>query len=245
MKIILRTTENKIMPRGFENLSKTKTKEEKVEKEKEYKYDAIVTLSGAMKKHEKLGWRTTAYSEGDAFGALGGRIRIIATEYLYKKGNVAKNILTVTGKPKYLENEPAEIMAESEVMKKELIGRGIPEEAVFVEKTSKNTKQNFEELFKMAKANNWGKILIITNRYHVPRAEAFCKDFQEKNIAYKNIKTDFISAEDVLIEQEPRWKELIEKAYAHPEMIKRMENEIKGLEALKKSEYRSIQEKKN
>ncbi|MDD4994900.1 MAG: YdcF family protein [Patescibacteria group bacterium] len=217
--------------------------ETNVEKENKYRYDAIITLSGAMRKHEKFGWRTTAYSEGDAFGALGGRIRVIATEYLFKKGDTAKNVLTVTGKPNYLESEPPETPEESELMKKELVGRGIPEESIFVEKVSKNTKQNFEELFRIAKENFWNHILIVTNAYHVPRSEAFCKKFQKDNPIYSDVDVDFISAEDVLIEQEPRWKELIDKAYAHPEMIKRLENEMKGLEALKSSQYSSIQEK--
>lgn len=220
------------------------TKEKDIEKEK-YKYDVIVVMGGGIREKGRGGtkrWRTTSYGEGDDYGSLGARARVIAAEYLYEKGNVAKNILTTTGKPKYLDwdlNAPAE----SEVMKDELAQRGLPENLIFIDDKSKNTKENIEEIFKIAKEHNWKKLLILSNDYHLLRIREFCKKIQE-GMGATDLQIDFESAEGVLKEYDPKWGNFIERAYESPGMFKRIENEKRGLEALKKEKYKSIQEKK-
>jgi uncharacterized SAM-binding protein YcdF (DUF218 family) len=214
------------------------------EKAKEYKYDVIVTLGGGIRKHEKRGWRTTNYSESDNYGALGSRVRIIATEYLAEKGNVAENFLTTTGKPNYLENEP-DAPGESEIGKKELISRGIPEEKIFLENESKNTKQNIENVLKIALDHNWKKILILSSNYHIPRIKALYEKAIAENKDYEDITIDFQGAEDVLTAVDPRWQKYIDQANSLEEMKKREENEKKGVDILKSGKaYSSIQETK-
>lgn len=140
------------------------------EKEKQFRYDVVVTLGGGIRRHEK-GWHTTNYSEGDDYGTLGSRARIIATQYLYEQGDVAENYLTTTGKPKYLEEDP-EAPRESEIGRKELLERGLPPEHVFIENESKTTKQNIANVLKIAKEHSWHKMLIVSSNYHIPRIKA-------------------------------------------------------------------------
>jgi hypothetical protein len=213
------------------------------EKNKGYKYDVIAVLNGGIRKHRK-GWRTTNYSESDDYGSLGSRARMIAAGHLFQKGDLAENFFVTTGKTNYLENEP-DAPGESEVAKEELVKRGIPEENIFLENESKNTKQGIIGILKAALGHGWKKILILSSDYHMPRVKALCEKIVAENGDYEAIDIDYQGAETFLTEVNPKWKKYIEQANNLEGMKTRIENEEKGLRDLESGSYRSVQEKQH
>jgi len=190
-----------------------------------YKYDVAVVLGGGFKEHGDRK-KTTVYSEGDANGALGARARIIAAEYIYKKGNVARNFLVATGK--------------EHVEAQELISRGIPQELVYIEDNSGNTQENIVNLLRKAKEMAWERILILSSDYHIPRIRALYGQFlKEHEQEYMGLQIDFQGAEDILVETKPKWKKYVAQAYVLDEMVKRQKNEAKGLDDIKAGKYNS------
>ena len=233
-----------------ENLSNVENKNVENKQEK-LKYDAIVIFGGELikkgeenkKKYGNNEYRSTNYSDEAVYGALGDRVRIIAGDYLFRDGK-GKYVLAVGGKPKCPENESSDMPARSEVIKDELINRGVPEENIFADVISQNTKQNIEEILKISIKKGWKKLLLISNRYHIPRISAFINEIKNTNDEFKKIEIDFQDAEEVLEKHNKHWIPLIKKAYASEEMERRKINEQKGLKALRSGEYNSDQDKK-
>jgi len=95
------------------------------------KKTAIVILGGGLKKDADGRWRTTNYDEsGDNFGVSGDRLRVVAANYLYK--NNQEQLIIASGGKGQLKNIPG-APAVSEVLKRELIELGVPEEKIIEE----------------------------------------------------------------------------------------------------------------
>lgn len=70
-----------------------------------------------------------------------------------------------------------EPLPEAVAMKNYLIAKGIPENSIFQDPDSFNTKQNLMNAAKLlGQVNSPKKVLIVTSDYHVPRALALAKD---------------------------------------------------------------------
>lgn len=70
-------------------------------------------------------------------------------------------------------DEPA---PEGDVMRKLLIMEGIPEEQVFSDPTSADTKENIRNAWAILKEKGCERPLIVTSDYHLPRALAIARD---------------------------------------------------------------------
>lgn len=51
-----------------------------------------------------------------------------------------------------------------------LIEKGVDPERLLCENDSQNTRESAEEVVEMAMAREWGRILLVTSSYHLPRA---------------------------------------------------------------------------
>jgi len=71
------------------------------------------------------------------------------------------------------DNEPA---TEASVMKEVLMNSGVPEQAIFVEDASYNTKQNLENARAIMEAQGFESAIVITSDYHVERALWLARD---------------------------------------------------------------------
>lgn len=65
---------------------------------------------------------------------------------------------------------------EAQAMREYLLGQGVPEERVFTDDQSFNTRQNIENAHRIMQEQGMNSALVVTNAYHVPRAKALCRD---------------------------------------------------------------------
>ena len=79
--------------------------------------------------------------------------------------------VVVTGARGGKEPEP-----EGDVMRRVLIGMGVPEEMVISDPLSTDTKQNIRNGWAILKEKGCEKPLIVTSDYHLPRALAIARD---------------------------------------------------------------------
>jgi hypothetical protein len=201
------------------------------------KKTVIVVLGGGLKK-TKTGWSTTNLNnKGDLFGVCGDRLRILATGVLYNiLSNRKNNILIIAsgGKGQYCGiNSPVL----SKIIKKELVEIGIPSNLIVKESNSNNTYGQLKESSKIFKKKKISAIMIVSNRYHLPRIKAFIKsDSKLKEIYGKIFKLK--SAEDILIASDPKkWRSFISNVYASKSMKKRIILEKEGINKIKKGTY--------
>lgn len=195
---------------------------------------AIYILGGGLIK-ENNKWRTTNFNDGDNFGAMGDRLRIDAAYVLYKKNS---NLILITscGKGQYKDIPDAPTVAE--VMKQELIELGIEDSKILKEEKSGNTWRQLQELKNIIKNNNLDKIYILSNRHHLPRVQAM---IEVDNVLYEMLKRqviELVSAEEVLIENNPdKWTTDIDNAYQTEAMKKRLDLEAQGVMQIREGIY--------
>jgi len=200
------------------------------------KKNAIVILAGGLKK-EKGKWRTTNFQEGDNFGATGDRLRVLAGACLFKsrpQSFIVASGSAVRGQHKNIKGIPHI----AEVIKKELIGLGVPGERILTETRSNNTFEQLLEIKKILKRNKYGKIFIVSNEWHLPRIRAFIKYRPELKPLKNNPIIQLKSAEAVMTKSEPvKWKKLISSVYKSRAMRERVKIERKGIKDIKAGKY--------
>jgi len=127
----------------------------------------------------------------------------------------------------------------SEVIKKELIELGIPEERIIEEKNSGNTYQQLEELKKIVREMKLNGIKIISNDWHLPRIKAMIEMFDELKELKKLRKIELAGAEKIVLEYDREtWLEIIREAYKSEGLKKRIELEQKGIKDIKEGKYK-------
>lgn len=202
------------------------------------KIDVIVILGGGLKK-DKNGWRTTNFDEGDNFGGLGDRLRVVAAEFLAREN--PKVIVVVSGGRGQL-RKVVGAPTVSEVLKKELMALGVAPERIIEKNNSNNTYQQLKELIKVLNGRGFSKIGIISNRHHLPRVQAmveFIPDLKSLKDLLLIGNLELLSAEDILLDFDPNsWKDLISRAYASEAMQKRIELENQGVAQIKAGTYK-------
>lgn len=198
---------------------------------------AIVILGGGLKKDANGRWRTTNYDEpGDNFGVSGDRLRVVAAGYLYK--NNPKQIIIASGGKGQLKDIP-DAPTVSEVLKKELMELGVPEEIIIEEKKSGNTYQQLQEIKKIIKDKGLKNISLLSNEWHLPRIKEMIETMPELKEIFNLTKVEFLSAEKICLEYDKEaWQETIEQAYKSEGLKERIEREQKGVQDIKEGKYK-------
>ncbi len=96
--------------------------------------------------------------EGDGFN------RINKTVQLYKDD--WSKLIVISGGL----NNPAGGSYPAKIMKKELIKFKIPDKNIILENDSQNTKEQAENIIKLAVKNKWKRIIMVASSYHQYRA---------------------------------------------------------------------------
>jgi uncharacterized SAM-binding protein YcdF (DUF218 family) len=99
---------------------------------------------------------------------------------LYKQG-LAKLIITTGGVKKDEQD-----LCEAEFQKDYLVKKGVPQEIIFAENTSTNTKENAENTYELIKKNKISSknIILVSKTYHARRLYmTFRKVFPQSNIS--------------------------------------------------------------
>ena len=199
---------------------------------------AIVILGGGLIK-EVGKWRTTNFDEGDKFGALGDRLRVIAGSYLYQD-NPEQIVIASGGRGqvKIGSGEPAT----ATVIKKELEELNVPADKIVKATKSKNTCTELIELQRIVKEKKIKAIIIISNKYHLPRLKAmveYCSELSGLKRRLVVSELVFKSAEEIVIKHDVKiWQKIIAKAYNSQAMKERIKLEKKGVEDIKAGRYK-------
>jgi len=196
---------------------------------------AIFILGGAL---NQVGgrWRTTGFQDGDEFGVTGDRLRVIAAEYLYQD-NPDLKIIVSGGRGQY--QGRSEMPTIAEVLKQELIERGVPSGNIILEDKSGNTWEQLQALKSLLAQKKINDVAIISNEYHLPRIKAMIEnlDLGLAQMLQEN-KIKLLAAEQVLVERKPEWKKEIDEAYQLPGMAERIALEQKGVQDIKEGKYK-------
>lgn len=209
--------------------------------------DAIFVLSARARKAPKRerGYTTTAYSDSDPFGTLGGKARVLAVAEVSHYFPETKIVTTTQGL-----DESGKLVIDAGLMAEELKHLGVPEERIIRETKSTNTLTELQEAVKLIATNNFSFSVILTSDYHIPR----CKKMYERLAALSNpsdetfrrslekVKNEnfgvvFAAAETILPLRSPHYATLIEKAHQTTEYAKRLNFEREGIAAIEKGTY--------
>lgn len=205
---------------------------------------AIIILSGGMKRGNDGSWVSTDLIETDKnILSPGGKIRVIAVSYLYKK-NPRQYIYATGGQGYDINIQGVKHPNLSKIIKDELIELGVSPKKIIRENKSNNTYQQLQAVDKIAKKESFEIIIIVSVKYHLPRIKAMIEHRPELSFLNSILKSNKLilqSAEEILIKYNPeKWKQLIEKVYKTPKMKEIIKQEKRGNEQIKKGVYKFI-----
>ncbi|OGG53711.1 hypothetical protein A2851_02385 [Candidatus Kaiserbacteria bacterium RIFCSPHIGHO2_01_FULL_53_29] len=193
--------------------------------------NAIAILSGSVKKQGARWVSTALTAKDDEYGAPGQQLRIEAAVLLAHKYPHA--LLVLSGGRGYESHDMMQPLL-SEVMRDELLERGIMEPRIFLEKGSNSTFQQMEAIQKMLIDRTWKRVLIVTNRWHVPRVEAIIAT----RFPVMNGNVKIIGAEETLLNDSPeKWKSAIDEAYRSEFLKRRIAHEEEGIRQIRNGSY--------
>ncbi|KKU12850.1 MAG: Periplasmic protein [Candidatus Magasanikbacteria bacterium GW2011_GWC2_45_8] len=195
---------------------------------------AIALLGGGLVKDRAGEWRTTNFNENDQHGALGDRLRVIATSIIFIKYPEAK--IVVLGGKGQLGNTPG-VPAVARVIKQELIKLGVPAKKIIVETRSGTTFEQLSALGGIVKRGKYNKVFVVSNEYHLPRIRVMMHRIRALNYILRNARA--FSAEKIVLHKYPKkWANTIHKAYVSAAMQRRIQLEKKGVAAIKSGTYK-------
>lgn len=185
----------------------------------------LFILSGSLRRDE-AGWHTTMWGDVSDLPVLGDRLRVEAGALFWRNNPETQIIVSGGCGTLCVHGAPAI----SSIMKRELVELGIPANAITEESESGTTFVSLRTLRRMIDDGHLTQkdIIIMSNKYHLPRIAAMTGDTPWKLLA----------AEDVLLEYDPhKWSTLIEAAEQSPRMQEIKDFEARGVEMLKKGTY--------
>lgn len=190
----------------------------------------IVIPSGGSQRTPNGTYRSTTYEDGDAFGLLGGYARVQAAAILAEKFSHA--MIVTAGKGAGDGVSPSH----AEVMRRELVELGVNQNRIILEEHSVSTKSGIFEALSLAEKYGWSSMLFVSNDYHQDRLRLMVE-----MATMTVLKTQCVSAEDVIISTRPSFKEEFENIKSTLSYRKRLESEAKGIEALRSGKYKEAQ----
>jgi uncharacterized SAM-binding protein YcdF (DUF218 family) len=199
-------------------------------------FDVVVVLGGNIRKTKSGRWVTTSYTEGKE-KAIGAHARMIAAAQLYKEGK-AKKFIVSTGQSVLIEGE-SEIdkssPTEAEIMKKEMVRLGIPDEDIILEDKSDSTLANTKESAKIIRAMDFKRIGLLTSFWHLERAMVM---FEAQRLDIEGRSIIPLSADDIVAAKSRRHKMVVDEMENSPTIKKRLESETEGIKAFKDGAYK-------
>ena len=188
--------------------------------------DAIVPLSAGTVQHADGTWHSTTYDDRDAFGTLGGYVKMEAGALLAKRYPRA----FVVANTKCMDDrQPSHAVVHA----RELQELGVPKERIVLEEQSVSTGSEVSEALKLAQVRGWKRICIVSNEYHLPRVEAFYRQLRSP------VAVDFVSAEAVVVAERPAFAAEFEAIKQRPAYAERLAAEARGIAAIQAGTYKA------
>ncbi len=211
--------------------------------------DAVVVLSADIVEapEKESGYKSGSYEDMDVRNLLSGaKARVIAGAEASKHFPDAI-IVTDTRDRDTSRGRPTH----AQIYANELLQLGVQSDRILQEPDSINTITELAEIIKIAAERRWKHIALISNDYHLPRIqemyarlpELVSADDRQFSDAYRDFTAaggviSTVSAEDVLLVRDPRYKRLIDTVHALPSYTARVQAEQQGIEDLRQGRYR-------
>ena len=122
----------------------------------------------------------------------GSSNRVLRAARLFRAGKV-RRVLAVGGNLDWMNAEAPE----AELIRDLLVEWGLPREAILIEPTSRNTRENAQQAAAIIREQGWERVLLVTSATHMQRAVAA---FQAVGIAVIPSPTDFASREPLALD---------------------------------------------
>lgn len=202
------------------------------------KFDVIFVFGGWLVQNTDGSWRTTGFEENDPKSAFGDRWRVDAAANLFRLETAS--LIVVSGSAGKLAELGAPAVAD--VMARELVYIGVPQEYIIKNKESSSTYDQLQALVSLVKQHHWRQVIALSNQYHLDRIRTMIT--YGKSLAHLSgllQKGDLIlkSAEEILlIDGSREWKEIIDKVYKSPRVQEIIVSEQKGIQDIKDGRYR-------
>ena len=191
-------------------------------------FDYIHLLCAGIKQNDTGRWVSTDLSEKDiAFGAPGGKLRVLATAVLARE--LPETLIFTGGGKGYGVplGAPEDRPLLAEILRDELRDAGAPLERIVLERESNTTYQELQELAKLIEREGCKFVAVVTNRWHVSRTQAILEIKFPK--LREKAAIEVVAAEDVLLQDDRvYWEGTIESAYNSAWMKKLSDMEENG-----------------
>jgi len=200
---------------------------------------AIIIISAGVKKNKNGAWANTDLTEKDnKLGAPGGRLRVIAASYLHKI--MPDYFLIASGGRGYdIKDKSPNRPDLCRITVSELKKLGLPENKIIMENKSNTTFKQLQELKKIILKLKLESVIIISNKYHLPRIKVMINNDAALKRFMANGKMKLFSAEQILLKQNfEKWIQTIKRAYESEWMNARIRKEKQGIKDLKDNKYR-------
>ncbi len=197
----------------------------------------IAIPGGWIKKGADGLWHSTGFDDlKEHPGAPGSILRVEAGAVLFKE-NPTSSIVVLGGKGQ-LSHVP-DVKPLAEIMKRELIVLGVPKEKILEEAESSKTYGQLKALMEIVERIFPEEIVIISNRYHLPRIEAMVEYAPVIKDTAKKFKIKFASAEDILLESNSKiWGEVLKAIYGSAEIKELVKKEKSSARQVCEGQYR-------
>ena len=214
----------------------------------QHKRRVIVVVGGMLLKDEQTGkFRTSTLVDHDnPFGMFGDDLRGFAAALMYHEKRYgwreSTTILILGGiTPLHKENPHAPLL--SSVIRQELEGWGVPSDEI-EEIEMGDVGGTFQQLLhlqeKLPELKNSIELILLSNRYQIPRIEAmvfYIAELQKLRYCTKPALR-FVAAEDVITEYMPEQAHDIAEAYDSPEMKHCFGRELNGALEIVRGTYK-------
>lgn len=196
----------------------------------------IDILGGSLIQDKQGHWRTTRFDEGDNFGALGDRLRVVAAAYLYQQ-DPGLYFLASGGKGQLKHISSAPFI--SAVVKQELTNLGVSAKQIDIETNSNTTYEQLVGLVNYLKKKKINAVEIISNQHHLARIRYMIKTGPKLAALRRLNSLKLLSAEKICLKFQPaEWRAEIARAYASQAMKERIKVEQQGIHDLKTGKYK-------
>jgi RimJ/RimL family protein N-acetyltransferase len=198
-------------------------------------HEVLVILGGGIWKDPTGRWRTVNLGEGgELFAGFNDRWRVVAAWHRWFADRSL--ILVASGGKGILRGHPTAPRV-SEVIRRELEELGVPSTQI-VEEYGDSTYKQLLGLATLFRESGIHGADIVTNEWHLPRVQAMFENLIAPTV-YEGLSVRFVSAEEILLASDPeKWSQAVSSARRHPDLLKRVEAETKGLADIKAGCYR-------
>ena len=206
--------------------------------------EVIILMSGGFMKEVgkdgKIRYHSTTINEGDAFGILWGKARILAVAELAV--HFPKTKVLITSIPSSSKNDARLFIYE------ELKKLSIQKNRIIIEEKSTNSLSQICEAVKIIYNKKMKSAVFITNEYHIPRVRTLYENIEALNSDKKTLfilhkirssksQMEFVAAENILPIRNSKYIKIIDQMKKKPTYLKRVRNEKLGLLMINKGNY--------